>query len=83
MCLDFDLNLLEASSLDIDFSLVFHYNTSKPKASNVSSSLVFDYVHQSKQHKPNVVGVCNLMDLRVHQGCGFDGGKSIGCLNGV
>jgi hypothetical protein len=53
---------LEASSLYFGFSLVFHYNTSKPKASN-TGSLVFDIVHQSKQHKTNVVGMCNLVDL--------------------
>jgi hypothetical protein len=31
------------SSLDINFSLVFHYNISKPEAMNACSSLVFDY----------------------------------------
>ena len=39
---------LESSSLDIKFSLVFHYSTSKPEASSVGSSLVFDY-YKSKQ----------------------------------
>ena len=61
---------MEASNFDIDFSLAFHYNTSKPKASNVKSSMVFDYdkqslLIQSKQHKPNVVEVHNLVGLRV------------------
>ena len=37
-----------ASSLDINFSLVFHYSISKPKASNACSTLVFDY-YTSKQ----------------------------------
>jgi hypothetical protein len=32
---------LEASSLDVDFSLVFRYSTSKPEAS-IAKSLVFD-----------------------------------------
>ena len=38
-------------------------------------------VHQSKQHKPNVVGVCNRMDLRAQCGCGFDYGKSVGRMS--
>ena len=29
-------------------------------------------VHRSKNHKPNVVGVRNLVDLRVCCGCGFE-----------
>ena len=66
VCLDFDFDVLESSSLDIAFPLACHYNISKPKASSVGSSLVFDYLHQSKQHKHIVVGVCNLVDLRVH-----------------
>ena len=39
---------LEASSLDFDFSLVFHYNTLKPKANTAGCSMVFDY-RTSKQ----------------------------------
>ena len=34
---------LEASSLDIDFSSVFHHNTSHLEASNANSSMVFEY----------------------------------------
>jgi hypothetical protein len=33
---------LQASSHGVDFSLVFHYNTSKTEASHANSSLVFD-----------------------------------------
>ena len=43
---------LEASSLEVKFSLVFHYNISKPEASNVGSSTVFDYC-TSKQTTQN------------------------------
>ena len=49
--------------LSVNFPLVFHYNTSKPEASNADSSLFI--VHCSKQHKHNVVGVRNLVDLIV------------------
>ena len=34
---------MEVSRLDVEFSLVFHYNISKPKASSASPSMVFDY----------------------------------------
>ena len=34
---------LEASSLDVDYCLVFPYLTSNPEASNAESSLVLDY----------------------------------------
>ena len=34
---------LEASNLDINFSLVFHHNCSKLEASNASSFMVFHY----------------------------------------
>ena len=62
---------LEASSLDVIFSLALHYNTLQPKARSASSSLVFE-------HKPNVVGERDLVDLRMQCGCGFDCGKSVG-----
>ena len=57
---------LEASSLDVDFSLVFHYySTSKLKASSVSSSLVFDYHTLRHATQTSVVGVRNVPDLRM------------------
>jgi hypothetical protein len=44
---------LEASSLDIEFSLAFHHNTSNLQASNANSYmiLILNIAHQSKQHK--------------------------------
>ena len=39
---------LKASSLDFDFSLVFHYNTLKPNARSADYSMVFEY-RTSKQ----------------------------------
>ena len=63
---------LEASSHDVKFSLAFHCCTSKMEATSAGSSR-----HRSKQHEPNVVGVRNLMDLRVLCGCEFNCGKSL------
>ena len=56
---------LEAFSIDFIFCLVFHYNASNLEASCDGSSQVFDHCNQSKQHRPKVVGVRNLMDLIV------------------
>ena len=58
---------LEASSFHPDSSLAFHQCASKLEASNTSSFYRFlIIVHRSKQHKPNVIGVHNLMDFIVY-----------------
>lgn len=40
-------------------------------------------VNQNKQHVPNVVGVCDLANLRVKCGRGFDCRKGVGCVSKV
>jgi hypothetical protein len=52
---------LEASNLAVDFSLGFDYSTSKPDASNVSSSLVFDYYTPKQATQTQ----CSWNDMRV------------------
>jgi hypothetical protein len=69
---------MEASSLDIKFSLVFSYSTSKPEASGVDSSMFFEYCSLKQATQTQSSWSAQLMDLRVHCGCGLDCGKSVG-----
>lgn len=46
-------------------------------------SIALIIVNQNKQHVPNVVGVCDLANLRVKCGRGFDCRKGVGCVSKV
>jgi hypothetical protein len=51
---------MEASSLDVNFSLVFHYSTSQLEASNAGSSIVFDYCTLQQAPQPQCKLECTI-----------------------
>ena len=68
---------LEASSLYVDFSMAFHYDTSKLEASASYSTLVFDYCSSQQTTQTQCSWSAQSHGLRVSCSCEFNCGKSV------
>ena len=55
---------MEASSLDVNFSLVFHYSTPQLEASNAGSSIVFNYCTLQQVPQPQCKLECKNLNPR-------------------
>ena len=68
-------------SLTSNLPWVFHYNTSKPKASNVGSSLVFAHCTSKQATWMQCSWSAQSHGFERVVGCGFECGKSGGCVS--